>query len=386
MDNLFIIGNGFDLAHGLKTKYSHFRDFLVQMEKEDCEEAGEISISDDYSLLEDDSIKYHFDNTVIPVMTNTLSETLDFMQQKDVSTGMTPLDQIEEITQFLNDADQIVQWIKHGSDQYYKRAKNESQAIKRFIEALEPQTGIINHNTNLNTTSAYWQTIESEFGEPAAKFLKNGDGSNNVYQYNPDEDQWSNWTSLDMNLICTSVNAVNNGIYVINGRCNNIYTSCNYYAPVSSISDYAELRHLGSSIINPSGNLSRSYTDMSFDAPGFTLNVSRVYNSNDKRASLIDGNWTFGFSSNLKQEFIFIFITQASSNWRTLTCKFSLLALNASSACSLKFLCHGLGSSGVSITLIVYKSVTAREIIVLFLPISSSRKQSISGGKNFPSR
>lgn len=29
MTNLFIIGNGFDLAHGMKTKYSDFRDFLI---------------------------------------------------------------------------------------------------------------------------------------------------------------------------------------------------------------------------------------------------------------------------------------------------------------------------------------------------------------------
>jgi hypothetical protein len=180
MNNLFIIGNGFDLAHGLKTKYSHFRDFLVLMEKEECEEAGEVSLSDDYSLLENDKIKLHFDNTVIPAMISTLSETLSFAQQKDASTGMTPLEQMDEIEQFLNDADKIVQWIKHGSGQHYIREKNESQAIKRFIEALEPQTGVISRNTNVNTTAAYWQTIEYEFGEPAVKFLKNGDGSDNT--------------------------------------------------------------------------------------------------------------------------------------------------------------------------------------------------------------
>lgn len=30
--NLFIIGNGFDLAHGLKTKYEHFRDYLEEID------------------------------------------------------------------------------------------------------------------------------------------------------------------------------------------------------------------------------------------------------------------------------------------------------------------------------------------------------------------
>ncbi|MCL1817050.1 MAG: DUF6531 domain-containing protein, partial [Clostridiales bacterium] len=51
-----------------------------------------------------------------------------------------------------------------------------------------------------------------------------------------------------------------------------------------------------------SGNLSRSYSDLSFDAPGFTLNVSRAYNSIDTRDSFISKGWTFGFSSDLKKE------------------------------------------------------------------------------------
>jgi hypothetical protein len=30
MHNLFIIGNGFDLAHGLKTSYAHFMEDLIK--------------------------------------------------------------------------------------------------------------------------------------------------------------------------------------------------------------------------------------------------------------------------------------------------------------------------------------------------------------------
>ena len=180
MNSLFIIGNGFDIAHGLKTKYHHFRDFLVQIEKEECINAGEISISEDYSLLHDDKIEYHFKKTGIPAMLNILSETLDLTKLEDISTGMTALERMDEITQFLNDAHKIVQWIKHGSGQYYISEKDESQAIKRFIAALEPETNLISHNTNLNTTSAYWQTIEGEFGVFAVKFLQSGSGSDNT--------------------------------------------------------------------------------------------------------------------------------------------------------------------------------------------------------------
>ena len=176
-NNLFIIGNGFDLAHGLKTMYSHFREFLIKIEKDECAEAGEVSISDDYSLLDDDKLKCHFDSIAIPAMLNTLSETTRLVEFKDSSTGTAPLERIDEITQFLNDADKIVQWIKHGSGQYYIREKDESQAIKRFIAALEPKTEDISHSTDLSDTSAFWKALESEFGEVAVKFIQSGSGS-----------------------------------------------------------------------------------------------------------------------------------------------------------------------------------------------------------------
>jgi hypothetical protein len=177
MSNLFIIGNGFDLAHGLKTSYRNFREYLVQMEKEECIEAGEVSISEDCDLLKDNKIKCCFNSIVIPAMMNTLLDTVNLMQLKDCSIGMTPLEQLDEINQFFDDADTIVQWIKHGSGQYYVRENKESQAIKQFIAMLEPKTGMISHNTNLNTSSAFWQTIESEFGDNAVKFLQSGDGT-----------------------------------------------------------------------------------------------------------------------------------------------------------------------------------------------------------------
>ena len=31
MSSLFIIGNGFDIAHGIPTKYSDFREFILKM-------------------------------------------------------------------------------------------------------------------------------------------------------------------------------------------------------------------------------------------------------------------------------------------------------------------------------------------------------------------
>ena len=172
MSNLFIVGNGFDLAHGLKTSYRHFREFLVQIEKEECAEAGEVSISENRNLLKDDNIKDNFNNIVIPAMEKTLSETINILQLKDCYTGKTTKEQMDEIDQFLNDANKIIQWIKHGSGQYYAREKKESNAIRRFISMLEPETGIISRTTNLNNDFCLFKTIESEFGNNAVKFLQ----------------------------------------------------------------------------------------------------------------------------------------------------------------------------------------------------------------------
>ena len=63
---------------------------------------------------------------------------------------------------------------------------------------------------------------------------------------------------------------------------------------------YAELTHMGSNTVNLSGNLSRTYSDLSFDAPGFVINIGRAYNSFDDRVSLISKGWTFSYASKLE--------------------------------------------------------------------------------------
>ena len=147
---------------------------------------------------------------------------------------------------------------------------------------------------------------------------------NTVYQYNPNVDKWYHWPGADNALEGAAAVALNNGIYVISGVSSSknpggssaySYIATNYYSPTSSIASFAELTHLGSDgitpsgnlsrsysdlILNPSGNLSRQYSDLSFDAPGFIINASRIYNSIDTRDSLISKGWSFGFSSKLE--------------------------------------------------------------------------------------
>ena len=69
--------------------------------------------------------------------------------------------------------------------------------------------------------------------------------------------------------------------------------------------------HYGENGVNPAmGNFSREYIDMYINSPGFTLNISRTYNSKDDKSNRILGRgWTFGFEANIKQD------TNNSSLW-----------------------------------------------------------------------
>ncbi len=58
--------------------------------------------------------------------------------------------------------------------------------------------------------------------------------------------------------------------------------------------------HYGEGGVSPaSGNYSVTCTDMSVIAPGFTVNISRSYNSRNTKQTLLGSGWTFGFEGSL---------------------------------------------------------------------------------------
>jgi hypothetical protein len=68
--------------------------------------------------------------------------------------------------------------------------------------------------------------------------------------------------------------------------------------------------HYGEEGVNAaSGNYSYSATDMSVEAPGFVVNISRSYNSKDDRNSYLGRGWTFGFEGSAKT-------CEYKSNWK----------------------------------------------------------------------
>ncbi len=52
MSSLFIVGNGFDIAHGIQTKYSDFRTFIINMFPRAFELRDEIVYLEDFKNID----------------------------------------------------------------------------------------------------------------------------------------------------------------------------------------------------------------------------------------------------------------------------------------------------------------------------------------------
>ncbi|UKI38754.1 MAG: bacteriophage abortive infection AbiH family protein [Clostridiales bacterium] len=51
MSSLFILGNGFDIAHGIKTQYSEFRKFVLSLYPEALDLRDEIVYLEDFGKI-----------------------------------------------------------------------------------------------------------------------------------------------------------------------------------------------------------------------------------------------------------------------------------------------------------------------------------------------
>jgi len=91
MTKLFIIGNGFDLAHGMKTRYSDFRDYLVEKYEidEDLIDTDGYEIPVPYDLPKGG--EEYDDTTASAAIIKTLDNT-EGGQWKDVEKSLGELD------------------------------------------------------------------------------------------------------------------------------------------------------------------------------------------------------------------------------------------------------------------------------------------------------
>ena len=118
-----------------------------------------------------------------------------------------------------------------------------------------------------------------------------------VYEYSPVLDEWLTWGGPNSVRYNMGAAATSQGIYVIGGQNTYYDFDTVEFATINSLNN--DYLHLGEDTINLSGNFSRTYTDLSYTAPGFNIEFSRTYNSVDERTSPISTGWTFGFQGNV---------------------------------------------------------------------------------------
>ncbi|OPX42547.1 tRNA(Glu)-specific nuclease WapA precursor [Ruminiclostridium hungatei] len=67
------------------------------------------------------------------------------------------------------------------------------------------------------------------------------------------------------------------------------------------IEDYRYQQYFGQSGTNPAtGNFSRSYTDLTMEAPGYDINFTRTYNSRSSKASGFGKGWSFSYEGSVR--------------------------------------------------------------------------------------
>ena len=110
--------------------------------------------------------------------------------------------------------------------------------------------------------------------------------------------QYNYWGAVDGPSIRMYDEKLNRWYWV--GTGDKVGDGINYYPYLGQELKYKF--HFGGNGTNaPTGNYSRTFTDISISSPGFSLDFNRSYNSGDDRQNGPFGQgWTFGFESNIK--------------------------------------------------------------------------------------
>jgi RHS repeat-associated protein len=126
---------------------------------------------------------------------------------------------------------------------------------------------------------------------------------NEVFEYSPATDTWTVRANIKVSRAKHTCEIKNDVLYVFGGDVDRVGGS----APMEVVDLNLltnEYLHFGREEVSLSGNFARTYTDLSMDTPGFTLNLSRTYNSQDEREDTYMGKgWSFGFSASIKNTY-----------------------------------------------------------------------------------
>ncbi|WP_458124723.1 bacteriophage abortive infection AbiH family protein [Paenibacillus sp. Z3-2] len=196
MRSLFIIGNGFDLAHGIKTSYEDFRLYL----KENYPNASFDGVVPEGIMMPDGGISYDGFDTVgflIEVISNAEP---DRNKWSDLETSIGFLDLDEYLDDWFDDED---------DNDYHKVYRNQDVAsnlvgaileitdyFSEWIDTIEideftPKKSfieLINAENDLFLTFNYTQTLESLYNAMNVCHIHGEQGGKLLFGHGNDED------------------------------------------------------------------------------------------------------------------------------------------------------------------------------------------------------
>ncbi|KAB2953706.1 hypothetical protein F9B85_03550 [Heliorestis acidaminivorans] len=182
---LYIIGNGFDLSHGVKSSYYEFRDFIKRRDKS-------LSFEMD-TYFECENFWGDFENNLAFLSREMVMESVDTMLD-------TFMDTFDEDDDDFSYADYFAA-IETGTQVVPDLTENLPKRFKQWIKTLQPQSGknkvcdaMLNPDVILINFN-YTEFLESLYGVPATNILyihgDRRDTKNNLilgHGRNPDKD------------------------------------------------------------------------------------------------------------------------------------------------------------------------------------------------------
>ncbi|HHQ1151277.1 TPA: bacteriophage abortive infection AbiH family protein [Listeria innocua] len=121
MSNLFIIGNGFDISHGIPSSYNDFREYLITTYPEANHD--ELIVPEPHLAYND---SYFFDENEVAGFVIYILDQAEGEDWKDVETSMGNLDFTEYFDQFEQDYDE-------SSDYEWRQAADKEDLANNLI-------------------------------------------------------------------------------------------------------------------------------------------------------------------------------------------------------------------------------------------------------------
>lgn len=176
----------------------------------------------------------------------------------------------------------------------------DGNKVLNTVEAYDPSTNTWSTKASMPTARNYLGVTVIN-GKIYAIGGSRGNYLNTVEVYDPATDKWTSAPGMSVGRMRVGVTAANGKIYAAGGYKGTYLNTLEEYT--AEYDRYLIQKQFGENGIHPaSGNFSRKYTDMYVNAPGFIVDISRIYNSLDNRVGPLGRGWTFGFEGNIKTD------------------------------------------------------------------------------------